>query len=63
VFLLVYRGEQKSWHLPEAAGAVDFKGLVEALQERWVALSPSLPTVDEILVIGIDLTRRAAVAT
>lgn len=62
VFLLVYRGEQKSWHLPEAAGAVDFKGLVEALQERWVALSSSLPNVDDILVIGIDLTRRAAAA-
>lgn len=62
VFLLVYRGEQKSWHLPEPAGAVDFKGLVEALQERWVALSSSLPSVDDIRVIGIDLNRRAAAA-
>lgn len=42
---------------------VDFKGLVEALQESWVALSPSLPTVVDILVIGIDLTTRVAVAT
>lgn len=63
VFLLVCRGEQKSWHLPAAAGAVDFQGLVEALQERWVALSPSLPNVDDILVIGIDLTKRTAPAS
>jgi hypothetical protein len=62
VFLLVYRGKQKSWHLPDAAGVVDFGGLVEALHERWVALSPSLPNVDDILVIGIDLTKRAAAA-
>jgi len=62
VFLLVYRGKQKSWHLPDAAGVVDFTGLVEALHERWVALSPSLPNVDDILVIGIDLTKRAAAA-
>jgi 3-oxoacyl-(acyl-carrier-protein) synthase len=62
VFLLVYRGEQKSWHLPEAAGAVDFNGLVEALQERWMVLSPRLSNVDDIQVIGIDLTRRAVAA-
>lgn len=62
VFLLVYRGKQKSWHLPDAAGVVDFDGLVEALHERWVALAPSFPNVDDILVIGIDLTKRAAVA-
>lgn len=61
VFLLVYRGDQKSWQLPDAAGTVDFDGLVRALQARWVALSPSLPNVEEILVVGVDLTKRTVV--
>lgn len=62
IFLLVYRGKQKSWRLPDAAGVVDFNGLVQALHERWVVLSPSLPNVDDIFVVGIDLAKRATPA-
>lgn len=58
VFLLVHRGDQKSWQLPDAAGTVNFDGLVRALQAQWVALSPSLPNVEDILVVGVDLTKR-----
>ncbi|MDA8454267.1 hypothetical protein M4R22_05790 [Acidovorax sp. GBBC 3334] len=60
IFLLVYRGEQKSWSLPNGAGSVDFSALVEALHERWMTLSPNLHNVDDVLVVGIDLTKRAA---
>ena len=58
IFLLVYRGEKKHWDLPQAAGPVDFEGLVSALQDQWVALSANFPNVDEIAIVGIDLTRR-----
>ena len=34
----------------------------KALHERWVALSPGLPNADDILVIGIDLTKSAGAA-
>ncbi|WP_312807211.1 hypothetical protein [Comamonas sp.] len=60
IFVLVYRGKQKMWHLPKAAGAVDFNGLIKALKEYWLELSPNLSNVDDILVVGVDLTKRTA---
>ncbi|MGM9428599.1 hypothetical protein [Hydrogenophaga sp. MI9] len=57
VFLLVYRGHRKSWQLLDGT-SVDFDGLLLALQERWGLLSASLPNAEEVLVIGIDLTKR-----
>ncbi len=61
LFLLVYRGEKQSWKLPGTGDSVDFDGLVEALRARWAVLSPSLPSVDDVLVLGIDLTKRGEV--
>jgi hypothetical protein len=61
IFLLVYRGEHKSWQLPNALGSVDFDGLVKMLQNHWTAISPRLPNVQRISVIGIDLTKRVKV--
>jgi hypothetical protein len=37
---------------------VSFPGLVEALQEHWASIAASYPNVDEVSVIGIDLTVR-----
>lgn len=58
LFVLVQRGEKAKWDLPCRLGHVDFDGLVIALQERWAELSPRIPGVDDIRVIGIDLTMR-----
>lgn len=61
LFVLVHRGEKPSWELPGTSKppkAVDFVGLVAALQTHWLAISNRFPNVDDIRVIGIDLTRR-----
>ncbi|MBB3747180.1 hypothetical protein FHX10_006736 [Rhizobium sp. BK591] len=58
IFVLVQRGEQAKWDLPGGLGRVNFDGLVAALQQKWVDLSPRYPGIDDITVIGIDLTKR-----
>ncbi|TBF24863.1 MULTISPECIES: hypothetical protein [Rhizobium] len=58
IFVLVQRGEQANWDLPGGLGRVDFDGLIVALQQKWVDLSPRYPGIDDITVIGIDLTKR-----
>jgi hypothetical protein len=57
VFLLVHQGKKGEWELPDKS-RVDFDGLVAALQKHWRELSPRYPNVEEIAVIGIDLTKR-----
>ena len=59
IFSLVYRGQKQGWDVPNAPNRVDFDGLVEALRKHWDAISGRFPNVDEITVIGIDLTKRA----
>jgi len=58
VYLLVYRGEKSSWRPPGESQDMNFEALVEALQSRWLAISPVLPNVEDVRVVGIDLTRR-----
>lgn len=58
VFVLVYRGDKKTWELPVQGVQLAFDGLVLALQEYWSEISSEYPCVDEIRVIGIDLTLR-----
>ena len=57
-FILVYRGNQQSWEIP-GGGAVNFDGLVDALERHWQKIALNYPGVDHVEVIGIDLTRRA----
>jgi len=57
IYLLVWRGVQKRWQLPSGKW-VHFDGLVEALQGHWVLVANAHPRVEEIKVIGIDLTMR-----
>jgi hypothetical protein len=57
IFVLVYRGHKQQWDLP-GGERVDFNGLLQSLQERWSAISLSYANIDDIRVIGIDLTVR-----
>ncbi|NHZ44953.1 NACHT domain-containing protein [Massilia aquatica] len=58
IYLLVYRGVQKHWQLPSGE-MVAFTELVSALEWHWASVSTAHPRVEEIKVIGIDLTKRA----
>lgn len=60
IFVLVYRGEQKHWEMPDSAKRVDFLGLVAALREYWQHISNKFPGIDDVTVIGIDLTKRSS---
>jgi len=58
IFILVYRGAKTGWDVPSIGGRVNFAGLTAALQDHWMRVSPKFSTVDDIAVIGIDLTKR-----
>ncbi len=59
IFVLVYRGEQKTWEIASEKTKVNFSELVNALQEHWNTIAAQYPKVDQITVIGIDLTKRS----
>ena len=58
IFTLVYRGEKEFRGLHSDNRTVTFDQLIYSLREHWQSLSPSFPEIDEIEIIGIDLTRR-----
>lgn len=60
IFVLVYRGEKKHWEMSDSAKRVDFLGLVAALREYWKHISNKFPGIDDVTVIGIDLTKRSS---
>lgn len=60
LFVLVYRGDKTTWQLPGKKSGVSFTELVEALRSHWLAISARFPKVDDIRVIGIDLTLRSS---
>lgn len=59
IFLLVYRGDKNGWKLSGSRGAVEFLGLCQALQGHWTQISGAYPSIDDIRIIGIDLTKRS----
>lgn len=61
IFLLVNHGGQNTWESPKN-GQVKFDDLVVALQEYWLSIAPKFPNVEDIKVIGIDLTKRGGQA-
>ncbi|AUF96335.1 hypothetical protein CXQ80_11100 [Pseudomonas sp. 02C 26] len=61
IFLLVNCGGQATWETP-TQGRVGFNDLVIALQEHWLAIASRFPNVEDIKVIGIDLTKRGGAA-
>lgn len=58
IYLLVYLGTKSSWDLPGGGRANGFNGLVQALQELRASLLSRSPHVEDVEVIGIDLTKR-----
>lgn len=58
IFLLVYAGGQKRWGHPTGTQILVFRALVEALQSCWLAISPQFPGVEDVRVMGMDLTQR-----
>jgi hypothetical protein len=62
IYLLVWRGKQKTWLLPNKNWC-DFNGLVAELQSHWESVTGAHPQVEEVKVIGIDLTKRAIAPT
>lgn len=60
IFLLVYGGGRTGWDVPERDNRVDFAGLTGALRDNWLRISPKFSNVDDITVIGIDLTKRSS---
>lgn len=59
ILVLIYRGESAvRWQLPTTKQLVGFDVLLLALQEHWASIAPKFPGVDEITVIGIDLSQR-----
>lgn len=61
IFLLVNHGGQATWESP-TKGRVGFNDLVIALQEHWLVIASKFPNVEDIKVIGIDLTKRGGAA-
>lgn len=58
IFGLVYHGTKTSWNLPNGKRAESFDALIGALQNHWMSLAFQFPDVEDIRVIGIDLTKR-----
>lgn len=60
IFLLLYIGKKKRkyWDLPGGGRANNFSELITALHTHWTKISHSFVNVEEISVIGIDLTAR-----
>jgi hypothetical protein len=63
IYLLVYRGSKKTWELPGNGGAAPLVNLVQALQDYWLRISDRYRNIDDIRVIGIDLTQRSQGST
>ncbi|TPG15362.1 DUF1134 domain-containing protein [Sphingomonas oligophenolica] len=60
VMLLYHRKADRHWSMPDGTKAMTLDELVAALRRHWSAISQRYPGVEEIEVIGIDLTRRTA---
>ncbi|WP_375282927.1 NACHT domain-containing protein [Marinicauda pacifica] len=60
LFVLVHRGQQSTWRFP-GGEIVDFEKLVEKLQALGENLARSMPSVERVEVLGIDLTARSRI--
>lgn len=58
IFVIVYFGTKSYWELPSGRRVDTFEMLVDELQQHWTLISSNCPSVEDIRVIGIDLTRR-----
>lgn len=60
IFVLVYLGSKTYWELPIGGRAESFDALIDALRAHWLQISNQFPGVEDIAVVGIDLTRRGS---
>jgi len=58
IYLLVYGGERTRWEVAPSHWITEFDELVEYLKGYWLSISRNFANVDQIEVIGIDLTKR-----
>lgn len=60
IFLLVYQGKDKSsWEVPNEEIKQSFSGLVVALSKYWQEISHKFLNIDNVTVMGMDLTERS----
>ncbi len=57
IFVLVNLSHDKHWQ-PPSSERVDFDGLAQALQDHWKSIANKHPHVEDVAIIGIDLTKR-----
>ena len=58
IFILVYLGNKTYWELPGGGRAESFDELIDLLKVQWAQISSQFPGVEDVAVIGIDLTHR-----
>ena len=58
IFLIVYIGKKTNWDLPGGGYVDDFETLLSALRQHWSTLASQYSNVEDLAVIGVDLTRR-----
>ena len=58
VFVLVYTGEKTWWEHPSGGRLESFDALIDGLRQHWERLATKMADVEDIVVIGIDLTKR-----
>lgn len=56
IFVIVHLGGQETWKIPGKCKKVGFDELIRGLQKHWSGISSEFPGVDEITVVGIDLS-------
>jgi hypothetical protein len=60
IFLLVHNGGKSWWEHPAGGRLESFDALLQALRQHWGVLSSRMANVEDIAIIGIDLTKRAS---
>lgn len=58
IFVVVYRGTKSVWEHPAGGRLESFDALIESLRAHWKRLASKLAKVEEIAIVGIDLTKR-----
>lgn len=59
IFLLVHNGGKTWWEHPAGGRLESFETLLQALRQHWEVLSSRMANVEDIAIIGINLTKRA----
>jgi hypothetical protein len=57
IFVLVNRTKGRRWLLPSRE-LVDFDRLLGALRDHWNSIAGKHPHVEDLTVVGIDLSKR-----